>query len=249
MDQENAYDGNGVGVTEDYDSQCNYALNGNYWGDWVDHWLTNDNNQPGGLASVDQVGCWVNNVRDLVLLQNQIFWKYGWTVVPGTPAVQYWGWNEIPLDRKVLGNADNWDAVMIHIPAEICGPGGDSDYVDCLVSDAQWKLESTLDKWVGAGYLVPGMENIGNRPGSYVVFAREFWRDDGTNHGNWFRFFFCNYWRSPSGKYEIMSYSSDAASGNDGACIIQYAAATAMNATHTAAMSSASTDIDTTMLV
>lgn len=241
MDQENAYDANGVGLAEDYDSQCNYELKGNYWGDWVDHWLAN---QP-GMASVDQIGCWVNNIRDLIQLQNQMFWKYGWQVIPGTPAVQYWGWNEIPLDRNVLGNMQNWDAVVIHLPAEICGPGGDYDYADCLASDAQWKLESTLQKWVDAGYLVPGMENVGNRPGSYVVFAREFWSDDGTQHGNWFRFFFCNYWKSPGGKFEIVSYPWG---DNDGACVIQWAG-TSAHTLSTGATSSVSTDNATAMLV
>lgn len=242
MDQDNAYDGNGVGLTQDFDSQCNYALKGNYWGDWVDHWLAHDMS-----ASVDQVGCWVNNIRDLVMMQNQMYWKYGWQVIPGTPAVQYWGWNEIPFDRNVLGNPLNWDAVMIHLPAEICGPGGDSDYVDCLASDAKWKLESTLDKWVGAGYLIPGLENVGNRPGSYVVFAREFWRADGTEHGSWFRFFFCSYWKSPSGKYEIVSYPWGG--GDNGACVIQFATGAMANFTHNAATSSASTHADTLMLV
>jgi len=242
MDQENAYDGNGVGLTRDFDSQCNYDLKGNGWGDWVDHWLANQ----AGMASVDQVACWVSNIRDLVQLQNQMFWKYGWSVIPGTPAVQYWGWNEIPFDRNVLGNPQNWDAVMIHLPAEICGPGGDGDFVDCLDDNAKWKLESTLDKWVGAGYLYPGMENLANRPGSYVVFAREFWRDDGTQHGSWFRSFFCSYWLSPGGKYEIVSYPSGGGDGG-GACAIQYPSAKA-ETTNTVATSGASPDNSTMMV-
>jgi len=242
MDQENAFDANGVGLAEDYDSQCNYALNGNYWADWVDHWLAN---QP-GMASVDQVGCWVNNIRDLIMMQNQMFWRYAWSVIPGTPPVEYWGWNEIPFDRNTLGNTDLWDAVMIHLPAEICGPGGDNDYADCLAPDAQVKLETTLQKWVDAGYLIPGMENVANRPGSYVVFAREFWDDDGTDHGNWFRFFFCNYWKSPNGIFEIVSY---AWGGDDGACVIQWAGSAGANTLSTAAFSGISTDNGTAMLV
>merc|ERR1719162_2563937 len=134
--------------------------------------------------------------------------------------MQYWGWNEIPYDRVALGNPLNWDVVVIHLPAEIGGPGGAEDFADNLSTDAQWRLESTLDKWVGAGYLVPGMENIGNRPGSYMVFVREFWQDDGgSEHGNWFRYFFCNYWKSPSGKYEIVSWEWGG-NNDDGACVI-----------------------------
>lgn len=210
MDQENAYDGNGVGLTQDDSAQCNYELKGHHWRDWVDHWLSHQR----GMASVDQVGCWVNNIRDLVQLQNAIYRSDASKPHP-TPAVQYWGWNEIPLDRQTLANPLNWHAVMIHVPAEICGKGGYWDKADCLSDKAKWRLESTLDKWVNAGYLVPGMENAGYRPGSYVVFAREFPVDDGFQ-----RYFFCSHWVSPGGKYEIVSYPWG---DNDGACVIQWA--------------------------
>ena len=212
IDQENAYDGNGVGLTQDEDAQCNYGLKGNSWGDWVDHWLSN---QQDPSAGVDRIGCWINNIRDLVQLQNAIYSK----LHPDTPAVEYWGWNEIPFDRQALANPLNWDAVMIHVPAEICGGGRNVDNADCLSDEAKLRLEVQLDKWVNAGKLVPGMENVGNRPGSYVVFAREIPVDAG-----WNRFFFCDHWKSPGGKYEIVSYPMGE---NNGACVIQWAGAKA----------------------
>lgn len=219
MDQEQATDGNGVSLVQDYDAQCNYELSSNLWGDWFDHWFENGNRYNG----VDPAICWVNNVRDLIMMQNMIYWKQDAETgtgfpKPGTPAAMNWGWNEIPMDRQVLGEPLNWDAVMIHIPAELCGPGGQDDYVDCLVSDAQWRLELNLDKWVDAGYLIPGQENAANRPGSYVVFAKEF----SDNGSDWYRWFFCSYWMSPSGKYEIVSYPKADDGSDDGCCFIQW---------------------------
>merc|ERR1711998_91726 len=112
---------------------------------------------------------------------------------PNTPAAEWWGWNEIPVDRRSIGDQQNWE-------------GGADDAIGCLVQDAQWRLETTLQKWVDAGYLKPGLEHKDDKPGSYVVFAREFWVDNGTPRGSWFRFFFCDYWMSPGNIFEIVSY-------------------------------------------
>lgn len=220
LDQENAPDGNGVGLTQDWDCQCNYALKGNWWQDWFDHWLTY---RDGSKPSVDQAACWVNNIRDMVYIQNQMYANYNFE----TYATRYWGWNEIPFDRNTLADPMNWDAVAIHLPAEICGEGGAEDSANCLADAAKEKLESTLDRWVNQGYLVPGFENVDNRPGSYVAFVREFANDNG-----WFRWFFCEYWASPNGKYEIISNSWG---GDDGSCYIQFAAGLG-NATETGKM-------------
>jgi len=248
QDQENACDDHGVCLTRDFDSQCNYDLKGNGWADWVDHWLAHDSMTTGTFASVDRAGCWVNNIRDLINLQNSMFRVKGSPLGNGPPQ-ENWGWNEIPLDRVTLGNAENWDAVMIHLPSEICKIqwGGGDDDVACLDDDSQWRLEATLDHWVEAGYLFPGMENIGNRPGSYVVFAREFWQDDGSEQGSWFRWFFCDYWMSPSGKYETVSFPWGIDNGN-GACAIQYAGASRGNK-KTLVASRGATDTGRVMLV
>lgn len=146
-----------------------------------------------------------------------MFWKYSGFIKPGQAATEYWGWNEIPVDRLAIGNPQNWDAVMIHVPAEICGggTGGSDDAIACLSIDNQWRLEANLNKWVEAGYLIPGKDNIGSRPGSYVVFSREFYLDE-----KWLRVFFCDGWTSPSGKYQIMSYAQG--NDDDGACYIDW---------------------------
>lgn len=221
MDQEQARDENGVSLLWDWDAQCNQELSGNDWGDWIDHWFANGDMSKG----VDALMCWVNNPRDMIKMSNTIWYHAadgtgdGYPA-PGIQAAFNWGWNEIPFDRLALSDPNNWDAVMIHLPAESCGQWGNDDVVDCLCEDCHWRLETVLDQWVDAGVLVPGFENIGYRPGSYVVFAREF----SPNFDNiWYRWFFCSYWKSPSGKYEIMSYSEGA---DDGACFIQWGGST-----------------------
>jgi len=247
LNQENARDWNGVALTENFDSQCNGDLRGNGWADWVNHWLENDSQNAGHYASVDRVACWVSNIRDLVNLQNSLYRIYAWALAPGTLPVEYWGWNEIPFDRLSIGNPENWDAVVIHLPAEICSLSGidGSDVVDCLHPDSHSRLESTLDKWVGAGYLVPGAENIANRPGSYVVFVREFWSYDGSEAGNWFKYFFCSNWASPQGTYEIVSWSWG---DDDGGCVIQWGSGANMG-NNTIRASHHSTDAGTVALI
>lgn len=212
LDQETGCDRNGICLTWDADGQCEPTLSGNDWVDWVEHWIKYRLSDHNGFP--DPAACWVNNLRDMIQLQNAHYF-FGSGV--GKPVTQYWGWNELPLDRETLRNPLNWDAIMIHLPADICnieGHTGMMDSVDCLHPNSHWRLERTLTKWVDAGYLVPGLENVAYRPGSYVVFAREFQQD-----GAWFRWFYCEYWSSPSNLYEIVSYPQGE---NDGACVIQW---------------------------
>merc|ERR1712232_894370 len=65
--------------------------------------------------------------------------------------------------------------------------------------------------------LVPGEKNIVNRPGSYVVFMRE-WVDAFDNS---FSDFFCQNWKSPSGTWEIV-YDTVSDGNPDGACWLDY---------------------------
>lgn len=109
----------------------------------------------------------------------------------------------------------------------------------CLEDWVQWDLESQLDQFVQQGKLKPGAANIGYRPGSYVVFVREWgtlWGsslESSRNHSrevgssfsgvNWQRWFYCEDWLSPGGKYKIVPIAkSDDPNGN-GACYIDYA--------------------------
>jgi hypothetical protein len=66
-------------LAQDYDCQCNYALKGNGWGDWVAQWLHFASPKPGfswqgwfgrGKApsfGLDFAACWVNNPRECAL--------------------------------------------------------------------------------------------------------------------------------------------------------------------------------------
>merc|ERR1719253_2079139 len=121
--------------------QCNYDFK-NDWDNWVATWIahgTNVRKDDGWFAGgkspghgLDQVACWVNNPRDMVNFQNHMYLRrYDWSnqvaptskwdnTNPSSLRV-YWGWNEIPVSRKVVRNEQLRDAVMIKLPAGICG--------------------------------------------------------------------------------------------------------------------------------
>lgn len=246
--------------------ECNYALNGNEWKDWFDEFSTNLKQKDafadsrywlgggGGKApswAMDATMCWVSNPRDLIMMQNQLYWnRQNWNNqrVPlsdwgsgDSPEMRkYWGWNEIPVDRNIVEDTNHWDAVMIKLPTDICNNHfGSQDTVWCLGDSEQWDLENQLEQFVQQGKLVPGAGNIGSRPGSYVVFVRDWgspWgssvessrnhtREVGSSFSgvNWQRWFYCEDWWSPHNKYKIVPIKkSDDQSGN-GACYIDYA--------------------------
>jgi len=65
--------------------ECEYDFKAN-WGDWVDQWVEHGTNvkaldgwfKPGHKApgqGLDQVSCWMNNPRDMINLQNNLYWK------------------------------------------------------------------------------------------------------------------------------------------------------------------------------
>jgi len=244
LDQTDAWTDTGLNLVGDGDCQCNYAFNDD-WSHWVQTWiaaavpkdgLDNEHWLGGGpLApnrALDQVSCWVNNLRDMIHIQNQI-WYYRWSWnnqqapqqnwVDGDPNSfwGYWGWNEIPMALADLTPPENHQTIFIHLPTSICGHGGGDDSVDCFEEGQQWALENDLDNWVngkdGFGYLVPGEGNMGNRPGSYIVFVRE-WYDGSADR--WRKWFFCENWVGPRGKYKIVSRPQGV--GDDGACYVDY---------------------------
>jgi len=226
LNQEYAADAYGTTLVLDYDCQCNYDDFRDNWGLWVDHWLQNGRRDwpwPTGWASVDQTACWMNNPRDMIALQNWMYWDYGWYFGLNDPAVRYWGWNEIPVDRLKVGDPANWDAILIHLPADICNTGdGTTDSPACLASDDAVRLEANLQKNVDKQYLLPGFDFIGRRPGSYVVFVREWYEDDGTWHGAWRRWFFCEWWESPNKKFVVIFNEIDMANNDYGACYVDW---------------------------
>jgi len=210
IDQTDAVNAAGENIVQDKDCQCNYNLKGDdsSWASWKDNWLANAEHKPGfnyewfsqGKApswALDVGMCWVSNLRDMINMQNQIFWsRYEWSSqqepqsqwgTDGPSNRNYWGWNEIPMPTQKITNPRNWDAIVIKLPAAICGDNGQYDTVQCLLDGHKERLHNDLIQWRNDNYLKPGKDMISERPGSYVVFVRE-WMD---GSGNWFRYFFC----------------------------------------------------------
>merc|ERR1712136_295325 len=145
----------------------------------------------------DQGICWVSNIRDMINMQNWLFWKWvagDWKqtqgTFSGTNPRDYMGWNEIPVDRTSVMDPSNWDSFLIKLPANMCGDGGGDDSIKCLQTKQHKRLETLIGRYVDQGYLMSGEDHAGSRPGSYAVVARE-WQD---SSGNWFRWFFCENW-------------------------------------------------------
>lgn len=238
LDQTDAWDSNGENLVSDHHCQCNYVFSSN-WKDWVYSWIQNAASKPetayenwfaGGKApsrAMDMAACWVNNLRDMINLQNEIYWaRQDWSNQL-TPATQwskdpqstriYWGWNELPMDRLSVIDPANHDATMLKIPASLCGNGGGDDSLNCLSDGAAYALERDFDKWAKDGFLVPGIDNIRNRPGSYVVLVREYVDD----YYNWQKYFFCESWTSPNGNWQIVYLPMEETDSGTGACYIQ----------------------------
>lgn len=215
IDQTDAWNQDGENSVMNEDCQCNTFFRGddknNEWAPWVQNWLANSKAKDGfdynwfsqykaPTWALDVGTCWMYNPRDMINLQNQIYWaRMDWSAqnVPqsnwGNDASSlrpYWGWNEVPMPIDKITNPKNWDAVIIKLPAAICGSNGDTDSVHCLGAGQQERLQDDLNDWFKAGYLLPGVEHISQRPGSYVVFVREImdkWQ-------NWYRVFYCENW-------------------------------------------------------
>ena len=170
--------------------------------------------------AMDFAACWVNNPRDMIELQNAMFYQAGewsnqleptshWNSGNPTSMRPYWGWNEVPVTGDAMDDPANWDAIVIKLPAAIC-EGQRFDSVRCLSPGAQEQLEHDLDEYVHYGILVPGASKVHSRPGSSVLFLN----DEPTDGGRKFqRRFACEAWHSPSGKYAVVS-------ANDGTCFL-----------------------------
>lgn len=237
-------------LVSDSNCQCNYKFRDD-WNEWVEVWTWHTQQKPGfenrdwldgsgKLApawGVDTAACWVNNPRDMIGIQNALYWQRSswnnqlipasdWSSKSSEEYRKYWGWNEIPVSKLIVDDALNWDAIIIKLPADLCenGAWGGDDIPDCLSADGKNQLEQDLDLFVQQGKLVPGMQNAGNRPGSYILFAREYGQTYGASGGddfgvNWSRYFFCTNWVSPSGKYQVVHANP----GDDSVCYFDYA--------------------------
>jgi len=197
LDQISATNSQGQGLVEDYDCQCNYAFNQN-WDDWVDLFAT----APFVTHSLqgDAGICWVNNPRDMINLQNSLYWKYragrwqqsDW-LFNGPEERQYMGWNELPIDYATAYDVKNWDAFVIKLPANVCGKGGSYDMIACLTDDQQVRLTDKIQQYVDAGYITEGVDNVWVKPSSQMVVVREWVLNDA-----WTKEFFCQTWDAPN---------------------------------------------------
>lgn len=224
IDQTNAIDGNNENLVQDENCQCNYNFRED-WGKWVDNWLNIGIGGKSPSWAVDIAACWVNNIRDMIKIQNAIYWRRQDWNDQQVPEVSYgpeawsnrnyWGWNEIPMDRKQVGDQTNWDAVVVKIPTGSCSDDGSSDALDCFDKKYWDQLERDLDNFVQHGYLGlgAGAQDLDAEASSNVVLVREF--IDGS--GNYFRQFFCEDWTSPSGKYQIVFKE-----GEEGGCYLDH---------------------------
>jgi len=244
IDQTDAVADDGSGLVQDYDCQCNYAFKQDDWSSWVDAWLQHAVPKTGfewmgwfgsGLApswGMSVASCWVNNPRDMIALQNRLYerrleWnnqlvpKTSWDPSETPKDIEslrrYWGWNEVPVGRDTMNDPGNWDAIVIKLPAAICGSiGTNDDSAKCLGSGQQIQLERDLQAYIDRGYIVPGGDNAGNRPGSYVIFAREFM----DINGQFTREFFCESWTTPNGHYRVV-YDRMLPGNPGGACYVE----------------------------
>lgn len=240
MDAENFFHQN---LVQDYHCQCNTAFRKN-WDEWVNNWLANAKHKPGfeyqgwfgkGKApswGVDVAACWMSNPRDMIQLQNALWFKRldwnnqmapksSWqgTNSPGSDRT-YWGWNEVPVDRALVNNVGNWDAIVIKLPAAACGKvGSNDDSIFCLSHGAQLQLEDDLNKYISKGYLTPGADKYTSKPGSSIVFVREII----DVNGNYQKEFYCQGYTTARSKYDIV-FVSDKGPGKEGtgSCYIQY---------------------------
>lgn len=219
IDQVNAEGSDGTALVGDQSCQCNYVFNDD-WDHWVSWWI--DIGQPTGeMFNLDLAACWMNNFRDTIRLQNALFWRwqdwsdnsFPWAMWDQSSEARrpYWGWSEIPVTADIIADPKNWDSLFIKLPAEI-------DRIDYMDIPHQAQLEDDLDNWVyNEKTLLPGLDNILLRPGSYLIVVRESLDDS----GNYQKLFFCQEWWGPNGKYHL-AYAYD---GN--ACYLDYGSAEA----------------------
>jgi len=190
--------------------QCNYAFN-NDWHYWVDTWMSKAHQKTGlewrgwfanGKAptwGVDASICWVNNFRDMISLQNELYFhsqewsnqlapESNWGGGVSSEDRIYWGWNEIPVETSRVEDPLNWDSIIIKLPADICRNGGGDDNFHCMGGDQMRDLNEQLKSFEEAGHLLKGLKHVAKRPGSYILFVREYRVDNG-----WNRYFFCRH--------------------------------------------------------
>ena len=102
--------------------------------------------------------------------------------------------------------------MIIFLPAFTCGINTvdnvyNWDEMGCVTQEGLDFLEAKLDDYVANGALIPGFDNMGNRPGSSIAIARQLpeWKEDITHWDaktGWLRKFYCENFQV--GKYQIV---------------------------------------------
>lgn len=242
IDQAFIPDGANVsGLVKDKHCQCNYKFNQN-WGEWVEAWIQHGENPhtvdgwfgqgKAPFHALDQTSCWMNNPRDMINLQNHIYFeRYKWSnqLAPQSKWANddpsslrtYWGWNEVPISRETAQKMQLRDAVVVKLPAATCGGNGGDDSIGCLENGYQEQLEADLGVWVKYGMMKVGLDEFSNRPGSSIVILREWMHNitGWTAKDNWSRWFFCENWQSPNKKYKIV-FMKPSQTHKSGACYL-----------------------------
>jgi len=234
IDQTDAYAPDGSNLVQDRNCQCNYDAfrdgTANSWSGWVDQWVQYATQKPQANPDdywwfakdpapqwgADYAACWVNNPRDMILLQNHLYWKRAdWLNSNSGPDIdvqdnsdiRYWGWNEVPVEASVLNNVKMWDAVAIKLPAGMQSP---SDLGGTPVVD----LETQLQRYVDGNMMKVGKRYLGRQPGSGVIFVKEFQ----DTSGNWQKYAFCEDWE---GLYYKVVYRPRSIIHPHGACYLE----------------------------
>merc|ERR1711918_166592 len=77
---DNAYDGSDISqknLVQNQHCECNYDFSGD-WSQWVDKWINTGgllHGSQGPSWGMDLSMCWTNNPRDMIYLQNQLWWN------------------------------------------------------------------------------------------------------------------------------------------------------------------------------
>jgi len=235
IDQTDANYG-GKNLVEDNSCQCTYDFKdgtANSWSGWVQqwrqhaqqkeeskqvqgdyYWFANGNSPQWG---VDYAACWMNNPRDMILLQNHLYWQRADWIQSTSPDFDasdpkdraYWGWNEISIGREFIDDVNNWDSLAIKLPsgAELAGD---------LDADGISALEEQLGNYIDNGLVKTGADAAGQRPSSYVVFVQE----TVDSSGNYRKKIYCENWQGS--KYKVV-HESMSASNPTGSCYLDYA--------------------------
>jgi hypothetical protein len=235
LNQDNARDANGNGLSQNNATECNskyfvdklvcdeYSYSGlqggqsNCWDNWVNHWVMYTENptlvpqaikNPNfGPYQRDFAMCYNYNLRDMINLQNSLWLqRLQWTLF--TEATEYPGYNEIPIDANYAKDPQNIQAFAIVLPVGAGEP-------TALSSGAKSDLDGNLLWYIDNGFLVPGVDNVGRRPGSYVVFVRQ--NEDGN--GNFSQEFFC---ANLETNHHKVVYVPKSGANPTGACYLEY---------------------------